>query len=209
LKKLARYLKPYRLAAIVSPLLMMGEVLADLCLPFLMSFIVDFGIEETGLEAIRESAFASGLMSLIWGAEYTQFQIILTFGILMLIITLIGGFFGTFCAFTASHAAQSFGNDLRRDAYRQVMSLSVEQTDRFTTGSLITRMTNDISMIVEFVEMLLRMFVRAPMFFLGGTVMLLMLNVLQVVILSLKEHSQWRQIVTQMIPLISTITRQS
>ena len=177
MKKLFRYLKPYRIWALVSPLLMMGEVLADLCLPFLMSFIVDFGIEANGLNAIKDSAFASSVMSLLWGSDYTQFQIILTFGIMMLLITLVGGFFGTFCAYTAARAAQSFGNDLRRDAYRRVMSLSVEQTDRFTTGSLVTRMTNDVSMIVEFVEMLLRMFVRAPMFFFGGTVMLLLLEV--------------------------------
>ena len=177
MKKLFKYLKPYWLSATVSPLLMMGEVLADLCLPFLMSFIVDYGIEENGLSRIGDSPLASSIMSFFFGSDYTQFQVILTFGILMLVITLIGGFFGTFCAYTAAHAAQSFGNDLRRDAYRQVMSLSVEQTDRFTTGSLVTRMTNDVSMIVEFIEMMLRMFVRSPMFFLGGTVMLLLLEV--------------------------------
>ncbi|MBQ2735694.1 MAG: ABC transporter ATP-binding protein [Clostridia bacterium] len=156
---------------------MMGEVLADLCLPYLMSFIVDYGIEANGLETIADSSFASGVMSFIWGTDYTQLQIILTFGVMMLVITLIGGFFGVFCAYAAARAAQSFGHDLRCDAYRRVMSLSIEQTDRFTTGSLVTRMTNDISMIVEFVESLLRMFVRAPMFFFGGTVMLLMLEV--------------------------------
>jgi len=177
LKKLFRYIRPYMLFAIVSPLMMMGEVVADLCLPFLMSFIVDYGIEPGGLSAIHDSAFASGVMSLFWGSDYTQLQIILTFGAMMLLITLVGGFFGVFCAYTAARAAQSFGNDLRCDAYRRVMSLSIEQTDRFTTGSLVTRMTNDISMIVEFVESLLRMFVRAPMFFLGGTVMLLLLEV--------------------------------
>ena len=177
MKKLSRYLRPYALFAVISPLLMMGEVLADLCLPFLMSFIVDYGIEANGLAAISESPLASTIMSIVWGETYTQLQIIFTFGILMLVITIIGGFFGVLCAYTAARAAQSFGHDLRRDAYRRVMSLSIEQTDRFTTGSLVTRMTNDISMIVEFVEQLLRMFVRAPMFFFGGTVMLLLLEV--------------------------------
>lgn len=177
MKKLFRYIKPYTFFAIVSPLMMMGEVLADLCLPFLMSFIVDYGIEANGLGAIGDSAVASGIMSLLWGSNYTQLQVILTFGVLMLVITLVGGFFGVCCAYTAARAAQSFGHDLRRDAYRRVMSLSIEQTDRFTTGSLVTRMTNDISMIVDFVEHLLRMFVRAPMFLLGGTVMLLLLEV--------------------------------
>ncbi len=177
MKKLFRYLKPYSGYAVISPLMMMGEVLADLCLPFLMSFIVDYGISENGLSKISENAVASGIMSLLWGDSFSQLGIILTFGILMLVITLVGGFFGVFCAYTAARAAQGFGNDLRRDAYARVMSLSIEQTDRFTTGSLVTRMTNDISMIVEFIESLLRMFVRAPMFFLGGTLMLLFLDV--------------------------------
>ena len=178
MKKLFCYIKPYRFFAVVSPLLMMGEVLADLCLPFLMSFIVDYGIEADGLTKLTaDGGFASFVMSLLWGSSYTQLQLILTFGIMMLVITLIGGFFGVSCAYTASRAAQGFGNDLRCDTYRRVMSLSIEQTDRFTTGSLVTRMTNDISMMVDFVEQLLRMFVRAPMFFLGGSVMLLLLEV--------------------------------
>ncbi len=177
MKRLAKYLKPYTLFAVISPIMMMCEVMADLCLPYLMSFIVDYGIVSGGLSRIGENALASGIMSLVWGGAYTQLQIIFTFGVLMLLITLLGGFFGTFCAYTAARAAQGFGNDLRRDVYRRVMSLSIEQTDRFTTGSLVTRMTNDIAMIVEFVEMLLRMFVRSPMFLIGGTVMLLTLEV--------------------------------
>lgn len=177
-KSLKSYIKPYLFLAIISPIMMMCEVIADLCLPFLMSFIVDYGILENGLLSIREDGgFAYWVMTTLFGEQFGQLNIILTFGIMMLLITLIGGFFGTFCAYTSARAAQSFGHDLRRDAYRRVMSLSIEQTDRFTTGSLVTRMTNDVSMVVEFVEMITRHFVRAPMFFLGGTVMLLMLNV--------------------------------
>lgn len=56
------------------------------------------------------------------------------------------------------------------------MSLSIEQTDQFTTGSLVTRMTNDIAMVVDFFEMVLRSCVRAPMFMIGGAVMMLTLN---------------------------------
>lgn len=177
-KSLKSYIKPYLFLAIISPIMMMCEVLADLCLPFLMSYIVDYGILENGLTAIRaDGGFAYWAMSTLFGTQFTQFQIVITFGIMMLLITLIGGFFGTFCAYTSARAAQGFGHDLRRDAYRHVMSLSIEQTDHFTTGSLVTRMTNDISMIVEFVEMITRHFVRAPMFFIGGTIMLMMLNV--------------------------------
>ncbi len=174
---LPKYLRPYLIFAIISPLMMMGEVLADLCLPYMMSFIVDYGILETGLSEIASDPIAGGIMALLFGPDYTQMNVIVTFGVLMLLITLIGGFFGTFCAYTAARAAQGFGHDVRTDAYRHVMSLSIEQTDRFTTGSLITRMTGDIAMLTEFVEMILRMFVRAPMFLVGGTIMLLSLNV--------------------------------
>lgn len=175
MKKLFRYLKPYGLFAVLSPLLMMGEVLCDLCLPYLMSFIVNYGIIGEDIAGNRVASFLIGIFYPEGG--YSNLALIIVFGVLMLVVTLIGGFFGTFCAYTAARASQSFGHDLRRDAYARVMSLSIEQTDRFTTGSLVTRMTNDIAMIVEFVEMILRMFVRAPMFFIGGTVFLLSLDV--------------------------------
>ncbi|MBR2388797.1 MAG: ABC transporter ATP-binding protein [Clostridia bacterium] len=155
---------------------MIGEVLADLCLPRLMTVIVDCGIIENG--DVSKNVLGSFVMSALFGeGPYGSMQVIVTFGILMLVIVLIGGTFGVSCAYFAAKAAQSMGNDLRCDAYRKVMSLSIEQTDRFTTGSLVTRMTNDISMIVEFAEMLLRMFVRSPIFFVGGTIMLISLEV--------------------------------
>lgn len=152
MKKLFKYLKPYWFLAIISPLMMTAEVIADLFQPKLMSKIVDHGI-------------SSGNMGYVVRTS-----------LLMLFIVLVGGFFGTFCAYTAATAAQGFGRDLRIDAYKKVMSLSIEQTDQFTTGSLVTRMTNDIAMVVELIEMLLRMCVRAPMFFIGGAIMMLTLD---------------------------------
>ena len=176
MKTVFRYLKPYALLAIISPLLMIGEVMADLFLPKLMTVIVDYGINAAG--DVSESELGSTVMRLLYGeGTYSSMQVILTFGILMLVVVLIGGFFGVFCAYTAAKASQSLGDDLRRDAYKKVMSLSIEQTDKFTTGSLVTRMTNDVTMIIEFTEMLLRMLVRSPMFFIGGTVMLCTLDV--------------------------------
>lgn len=176
MKTVFKYLRPYAIFAIISPLLMIGEVLADLCLPRLMTVIVDCGIIENG--DVSKNVLGSFVMSALFGeGPYGSMQVIVTFGILMLVIVLIGGTFGVSCAYFAAKAAQSMGNDLRCDAYRKVMSLSIEQTDRFTTGSLVTRMTNDISMIVEFAEMLLRMFVRSPIFFVGGTIMLISLEV--------------------------------
>lgn len=175
MKKIFQYLKKYSLLAVLSPLLMIGEVAADLCLPKLMTVIVDCGISANG--DVSESAIGGFVMKLLFGeGTYSSMQVIITFGILMLLVVLVGGFFGVLCAYTAAKASQGVGDDLRRDAYSKVMSLSIEQTDKFTTGSLVTRMTNDITMIIDFVEMLLRMVVRSPMFFIGGLIMLMSLD---------------------------------
>ena len=175
MRRIFHYLKPYALLAVVSPLLMIGEVAADLCLPKLMSVIVDYGINASG--DVSESVLGSTVMRIVFGeGSYTSMQVIITFGVLMLLVVLVGGFFGVFCAYTAAKASQGLGDDLRCDAYAKVMSLSIEQTDKFTTGSLVTRMTNDITMVVEFTEMILRMLVRSPMFFIGGTIMLCTLD---------------------------------
>jgi len=174
-RRIFKYLKKYSLLAIISPLLMIGEVTADLCLPRLMTVIVDCGIGAGG--DVSSSALGRTVMRILYGeGQYTSMQVIITFGVLMLLIVLVGGFFGVLCAYTAAKASQGVGDDIRRDAYAKVMSLSIEQTDKFTTGSLVTRMTNDISMIIEFVEMFLRMLVRSPMFFIGGLIMLLSLD---------------------------------
>jgi len=155
--KLARYLKPYLLFAIISPLFMVGEVLVDLMQPKLMSTIVN---------AVVESGDIDSVMS-----------VILSTGLKMLGLVAVGGLMGLLCAYTASIASQGFGNDVRVDAYNKVMSLSLQQTDKFTTGSLITRLTNDITSLQDLVQMILRMFVRAPIFLVGGLVMCLDLDV--------------------------------
>ncbi|HIZ82924.1 MAG TPA: ABC transporter ATP-binding protein/permease [Firmicutes bacterium] len=132
---------------------MAGEVIFDLFQPKLMSGIVDEGV-------------LNGNM-----------QVILSTGLLMLLFTFLGGLCGVGGAAFGTAAAQNFGNDLRKDVFSRVMHLSLSQTDDFTTGSLVTRLTNDITAVQELVSMALRMFVRAPMSFIGGIVMALSLNV--------------------------------
>ncbi len=149
--KLSRYLKPYLLPAIVSPLFMAGEVMADLMQPKLMSQIVNTVVESGSVEAVLSAILMTGLK--------------------MLGLVTVGGLMGLLCCYTASIASQGFGNDLRVDAFRKVMSLSQEQTDDFTTGSLVTRLTNDITSLQDLVQMILRMMVRAPIFLIGGLIM--------------------------------------
>ena len=152
MKKLAKYLKPYWIWAILSPLTMIGEVICDLFQPNMMASIVDEGV-------------LGGNMSLIW-----------TTGIKMLLIVMLGGCLGVASGAFSAYASQSFGRDLRNDAFTRIMNLSPQQTDKFTTGSLVTRMTNDVTMMQDTVNMILRMVVRAPMQFIGGIFMALKIN---------------------------------
>lgn len=155
--KLKSYLKKYWFFAIISPLFMIGEVLVDLMQPKLMSQIVNTVVE-------------SGEMSVVMST-------ILTTCLKMLGLVAIGGFMGLMCCYTSSRASQGFGNDVRIDAFNKVMSLSLEQTDKFTTGSLVTRLTNDVTTLQDLVQMILRMFVRAPISFFGGLFMCLSLDI--------------------------------
>jgi ATP-binding cassette subfamily B protein len=106
--KLIKYLKPYWLFALLSPILMIGEVVVDLMQPQLMRTIVNEGVLGGDMELIIRT------------------------GLLMLGLVILGGLSGFACAVTATYASQSFGHDLRVDTYNRVMSLSLEQTDDFT-----------------------------------------------------------------------------
>lgn len=156
--KVLRYLKPYWLFALLCPLAMILEVSMDLLQPTLMSDIVDNGI-------LGDAAADENL------------RYVLITGLKMLVFSLIGCFGGIASAAFGTAAAQKMGNDLRKDAFAKVMHMSFQQTDKFTTGSLVTRLTNDIMAIQEFVAMSLRMFVRTGMQFIGGIAVILTLNV--------------------------------
>lgn len=115
------YLKPYWLWVILSPLTMIGEVFADHLQPKMMSSLVNDGV----LGNDRE--------------------LLLRVGLQMLLTVLLGGLSGSSCSVFASLASQNFACDLRKDVFKNAMALSFQQTDKFTTGSLITRLTNDIT----------------------------------------------------------------
>ncbi len=152
MKKMFVYMRRYWFIALLAPITMIAEVFIDLQLPKLMSTIVDDGVLKGNLD------------------------IVINTGILMILLSMVGGLSGILAAAFGSIASQNFGNDVRCDTYRRVMSLSPEQTDKFTTGSLVTRITNDIQQVQMFMNFLLRMFVRSPMFFIGGIFMMLGLN---------------------------------
>ncbi len=153
-----KYIKKYWWAAILAPLFMLGEVFMDLMQPRMMSIIVDDGV--LGLNN-------NGVGNL---------NLVIHTGLMMIAFVAIGGVCGILSGVFANIAGQNFGNDLRKDMFNRIMSFSFSQTDKFQTGSLITRVTNDVTQVQTFVQMAIRGFVRTFMLFIGGLICMLSLN---------------------------------
>lgn len=153
-----KYLKKYRLFAVLAPLFMAGEVLMDLLQPKMMSKIVDEGV--LGLS----------------NNNVGDLHLVITIGLQMIGLLLIGGLCGVLSGVFANMCSQNFGNDIRKDAFSKIMKLPFEQMDQFSTGSLITRVTNDITQLQNLVSQCIRGFVRTFLLFLGGIGCMLMLD---------------------------------
>ena len=196
--KLIKYLKPYRLFALLTPLAMVGEVMVDLMQPKLMSKIVDEGVLSQNMDVIIHT------------------------GIFMFLLLLVGGSCGIAASAFSGVASQGFARDLRVDTFKKVMDLSFEQTDKFTTGSLVTRLTTDITAIQQVVDFCLRMLVRDTIMFFGGIIMMLTLNVkfgfvlvcalpIEVVIMLiiLKKASPYYKVVAEKIDDVNSVVQEN
>lgn len=144
------YIKRYLHFGILAACFMICEVMMDLLQPEIMSRIVDDGVLGLGTGG-------NGDMMLIW-----------KFGIEMMVIALIGGASGSLSGTFAQLIGQNTGNDIRKDCFGKVMAFSFSQTDKFGTGSLITRVTNDITNIQNYVAMFVRSVVRMTMLTCGS-----------------------------------------
>lgn len=101
---------------------------------------------------------------------------VITIGLKMIGFVALGGICGIMSGVFANLCAQQFGNDVRKAVFKRIMEFSFEQTDKFSTGSLITRVTNDITQLQNFVMQCLRGFVRTSMLFIGGIACMVSLN---------------------------------
>ena len=146
-RRLMTYLKPYWYWALLAPLLMVLEVMMDLQQPRLIQTIIDEGIATGSLELV-----------LVTGAR-------------MIGVAFIGALAGMGCGVFAVLASEDYGADLREGLYRKVQSLSFADMDHLETGSLVTRLTNDVTQMQGMIGMMLRMMVRGPMSLLGSVVM--------------------------------------
>lgn len=155
--KYKKYVKPYLSAFILGPIFMIVEVLGEVILPKLMSIIINYGCGQGGYESR-----GIGFIIMIGGAM-----------ILTAVFMMAGGVLG---AYFAVKASVNFAADLRRDVFKKVQDFSFANIEKFSTGSLVTRLTNDITNMQNVISMGLRMLLRAPGMLIGGLIMAFVMN---------------------------------
>ena len=153
MKRWFKYVKPYLASFILGPLCMIIEVIGDVLMPILLASIINRASD--GELTVSGSIATAAMM------------------IVIVLIMLVGGVGG---AFFGSRASVNFATDLRRDLYSKVQSFSFSNIDKFSAGSLVTRMTNDVTQLQNFVNMLLRMALRSPGMMIGGIIMAISLK---------------------------------
>ena len=152
MKRYWKYARPYLYAFILGPILMITEVVGEVVLPALMAQIINVGAANRDVAYILEMG---GVM------------------ILTALVMMGGGIGG---AWFAAKASISFGADLRNDCFKQVQKFSFRNIDSFSTGSLVTRLTNDITQVQNLIMMGLRMMLRAPGMLIGAIIMAAAMN---------------------------------
>ena len=160
-ERIMQYLKPYAAYVVLAPLAMVLEVIMDLLQPALMATVVNDGILSGNVCVIASSC------------------------IKMILAAIVGMVGGVGCTVFAMLASQNFGADLRGGLFRKIESFSFNEIDKFTTGSLVTRLTNDVMQLQNLVSMALRMFVRSPLLCIGSIFMTLSISIRYGVILLL------------------------
>ena len=150
--KWSKYVKPYKKFFILGPLCMIVEVLGEVIMPMWYSRIINLGVQQHNVGFI----------------VLTCLLMVLT------AVLMMGG--GVGGAWFGSRAAVNFAADLRRDVYGKVQQFSFANIDKYSTGSLVTRLTNDVTQLMNFVNMLLRMFLRAPGMLIGALIAAIMMN---------------------------------
>ena len=152
MKRYMKYIRPYLYAFILGPILMITEVVGEVLMPALMADIINVG-------AINHD------VGYIVGKGFSMIGVAC-----MMMVGGIGG------AWFASKASISFGADLRMDLFKKIQTFSFANIDRFSTGSLVTRLTNDITQVQNLIMMSLRMALRAPGMLIGAIIMAFIMN---------------------------------
>lgn len=157
--KLLKYLKKYWYFALLAPIFMIAEVTMDMLVTNKMGTMIDI-VNSYGPTS-----------------DNNQFlNTIVSNGIIMLALVLIGVVSGILSGVFANLASQKFANDLRKDLFSKIMHLSFQQSDDFSTASLVTRVTNDVTAVQTMIAMAIRMFIRSLSMFILGIVFTLQIS---------------------------------
>ena len=155
--------KGYRLPALITPLLMIGEVTLEVMIPLLMAALVDGGLYH------KETYQLQGFLAMLPIGNNLQF--VLWVGGLMILASLLSLTFGALAARTSAVASMGFAKNLRHTIYQKIQSFSFRNTDRFRTSSLVMRTTTDVNNLQNIYQMLLRIFVRTPLMMILAAIM--------------------------------------
>ena len=158
MKQYKKYVIPYKSAFILGPIFMIVEVLGEIILPKLMSMIINYGCGQDVTVVAKGPAYIIGIGAVMIGTA---------------LLMMMGGVLG---AYFAVKASVNFAGDLRRDVFAKVQKFSFANIEKFSTGSLVTRLTNDITNIQNVLSMGLRMLLRAPGMLIGGLIMAFIMN---------------------------------
>lgn len=165
MKRWFKYIKPYLLYFILGPICMIVEVIGEVLMPKFLSYVIDYGTGEADIETAPE--IIKWLLDLCGGQS--PFIVAIMAGmIITAVLMMLGGVGG---AYFGAKASVNFAADLREDVFRQVQKFSFANIDKFSTSSLVTRLTNDVTQMMNFINMLLRMCLRSPGMLIGGVIM--------------------------------------
>ncbi len=145
IKRLAKCVREYTGATLLSPLCMIGEVYMEVQIPLVLSRIVDFGVE-------------LGDMSAVW-----------RYGLQLVLYAILSLGFGVLSAFFASYAATGFSRNLRHDMFYRVQTFDFSNIDKFSASSIVTRLTSDVANMQMAFQMMIRMAIRCPMMLILAT----------------------------------------
>ncbi len=151
-KKLASCIGEYRKYAIATPIIMLGEAIMEILIPLIMANMIDYGIQNKDI-------------------GYT-----VRMGVLMILCTLFSLACGAGGGVCAAHAAMGFAKNLRAKLFRKVQTFSFANIDKFSTASLVTRLTTDVTNTQNAFQMAIRMAVRAPAMMIGAAIMAIRIN---------------------------------
>ena len=173
-KKLLSFAKGYGLYAFLSPLTIVFEVLIEVAIPFLMSVIIDSGIN--GIPLSQKDGFVVDILIKLGFGEKQGLELVTSTGVLMVVMACLSLACGASAAYFAAKAGMGFGSNLRGAMFGKIQDYSFANVDKFSTGSLITRMTTDVNMIQNAFMMAIRMLVRSPLMFAMAIAMAIDIN---------------------------------